>query len=74
MNTDGNAYAIEQELYAQARHDAAQEAKDCNECGGSGEVEVDVPVPASNSNSSGYYAAEIEVCPECDGTGEESDD
>jgi DnaJ-class molecular chaperone len=47
---------------------------DCNECGGSGEVEVDVSVPASNSNSCGYYATEIEVCPECDGTGEESDD
>ena len=51
----------------------SNEHKDCNECGGKGEVEEDYVERASFDNDYGFISTEWVECQECNGTGEQDD-
>jgi DnaJ-class molecular chaperone len=50
------------------------ETTDCAECEGTGEIEIEVYDVASFSNPYGDIAVRYDVCPECNGSGEEETD
>jgi hypothetical protein len=63
-----------QNIYRRWKMRSFTETIECTECAGTGEIEIEVYDVASFSNPYGDIAVRYDVCPECNGSGEEETD